>query len=108
MGSEGNRYDNALADTINGLYRAELIHHRAPWKMREAVELARWNRVLAQCALTHTNRLYESRGGSVPRFPETVHHPLTRNTNSASEFVLMTGFGDQKTKTRSTHSAAGF
>lgn len=31
---------NALAETINGLYKAELIHRRAPWKTREAVELA--------------------------------------------------------------------
>jgi len=29
-----------LAETINGLYKAELIHRRAPWKTREAVELA--------------------------------------------------------------------
>lgn len=33
-------HDNALAETINGLYKAELIHRRAPWKTREAVELA--------------------------------------------------------------------
>jgi len=33
-------YDNALAETINGLYKAELIHRRAPWKTKEAVELA--------------------------------------------------------------------
>ncbi len=32
--------DNALAETINGLYKAELIHRRAPWKTKEAVELA--------------------------------------------------------------------
>jgi len=31
---------NALAETINGLYKAELVHRRAPWKTREAVELA--------------------------------------------------------------------
>jgi len=31
---------DALAETINGLYKAELIHRRAPWKTREAVELA--------------------------------------------------------------------
>lgn len=33
-------YDNALAETINGLYKAELIHRRAPCKTKEAVELA--------------------------------------------------------------------
>jgi putative transposase len=40
VGSRGDSYDNALAETINGLYKAELIHRRGPWKTREAVELA--------------------------------------------------------------------
>jgi putative transposase len=40
VGSKGDSYDNALAETINGLYKAELIHRRAPWKTRESVELA--------------------------------------------------------------------
>lgn len=40
VGSKGDSYDSALAVTINGLYKAELIHRRAPWKTREAVELA--------------------------------------------------------------------
>lgn len=40
VGSRGDSYDNALAETVNGLYKAELIHKRAPWKSREAVELA--------------------------------------------------------------------
>jgi transposase InsO family protein len=40
VGSVGDSYDNALAETINGLYKAELIHRRAPWKSREALELA--------------------------------------------------------------------
>ena len=40
VGSKGDSYDNALAETINGLYKAELIHRRAPWKTVEAIELA--------------------------------------------------------------------
>lgn len=40
VGSRGDSYDNALAETINGLYKTELIHRRAPWKTKEAVELA--------------------------------------------------------------------
>jgi len=40
VGSKGDGYDNSLAETINGLYNAELIHRRAPWKTRKAVELA--------------------------------------------------------------------
>ena len=40
VGSKGDSYDNALAETINGLYKAELIHRRGPWKSMESVELA--------------------------------------------------------------------
>ena len=40
VGSRGDSYDNALAETVNGLYKAELIHRRGPWKTRESVELA--------------------------------------------------------------------
>lgn len=40
VGSKGDSYDNALAETINGLYKTELIHRRGPWKTRESVELA--------------------------------------------------------------------
>ena len=39
VGSVGDSYDNALAETINGLYKAEVIHRRS-WRNREAVELA--------------------------------------------------------------------
>ena len=45
MGSRGDSYDNALAETIDGLHKAELIHRRGPWKTREAVEIATPNRV---------------------------------------------------------------
>lgn len=40
VGNTGDSYDNALAETSNGLYRTEIIHRRGPWKTREAVELA--------------------------------------------------------------------
>ena len=39
VGSKGDSYDNALAETINGLYKAEVIHRRS-WSTRESVELA--------------------------------------------------------------------
>ena len=39
VGSKGDSYDNALAETINGLYKAEVIH-RQSWPNRESVELA--------------------------------------------------------------------
>jgi transposase InsO family protein len=40
VGSVGDSYDNALAETINGLYKAEVIHRRGPWRAFEAVEFA--------------------------------------------------------------------
>ena len=40
VGSVGDSYDNALAETINGLYKAELIHRQGPWRSFEAVEFA--------------------------------------------------------------------
>lgn len=38
--SRNDGVDNALAEIINGLYKAEVVHRRSPWKTREAVELA--------------------------------------------------------------------
>ena len=40
MGDRGDCYGNALAETINSLDKAELIHRRAPWKTKESVEFA--------------------------------------------------------------------
>jgi putative transposase len=40
VGSVGDSYDNALAETINGLYKAELIHRRGPWRGLQHVEFA--------------------------------------------------------------------
>ncbi len=40
VGSVGDSYDNALAETINGLYKIEVIHRRGPWRSFEAIEFA--------------------------------------------------------------------
>ena len=40
VGSKGDSFDNALAETVNGLYKTELIHRRGPWKTMEQLELA--------------------------------------------------------------------
>ena len=36
VGTVGDSYDNALAETINGLYKTEIIHPNGPWKSRPA------------------------------------------------------------------------
>jgi len=40
VGSGCDSYDNALAETINGLYKAEVIEHEGPWRIKKDVELA--------------------------------------------------------------------
>ena len=70
VGSRGDSYDNALAETINGLYKAELIHRRAPWKSREAVELA----TLEWVAWFNTQRLLESIGYIPPAEAEANYY----------------------------------
>ncbi|MEX2558178.1 MAG: integrase core domain-containing protein [Actinomycetota bacterium] len=50
LGAVGDSYDNAMAETVIGLYKAELIHRRGPWRRFEDVEIATlewidwWNR----------------------------------------------------------------
>lgn len=40
VGSRGDSYDNALAETVNGLFKTELIRRHGPWRTIESVELA--------------------------------------------------------------------
>ena len=40
VGSIGDSYDNAMAETVNGLYKTEVIRHRGPWRSIEEVEFA--------------------------------------------------------------------
>jgi transposase InsO family protein len=40
VGSVGDSYDNALAETVNGLFKTEVIRRRGPWRTLEAVEFA--------------------------------------------------------------------
>ena len=70
VGSKGDSYDNALAETINGLYKAELIHRRGPWKTREAVELA----TLEWVSWFNHHRLLESIGYIPPAEAEANYY----------------------------------
>lgn len=70
VGSKGDSYDNALAETINGLYKAELIHRRAPWKTREAVELA----TLEWVSWSNHHRLLEPLGYIPPTEAEANYY----------------------------------
>ncbi len=70
VGSRGDSYDNALAETINGLYKTELIHKRAPWKTKEAVELA----TLEWVAWFNHHRLLEPIGYIPPAEAEANYY----------------------------------
>jgi transposase InsO family protein len=74
VGSRGDSYDNALAETINGLYKAELIHRRGPWKTREAVELA----TLEWVTWFNHHRLLESIGYIPPAEAEANYYRAVR------------------------------
>jgi putative transposase len=58
VGSRGDSYDNALAETIIGLFKTEIIHHRGPWKGREDVEFA----TLCWVSWYNTERIMEPLG----------------------------------------------
>ena len=75
VGSKGDSYDNALAETINGLYKTELIHRRAPWKTREAVELA----TLEWVTWFNHHRLLESIGYIPPAEAEANYYRQLAN-----------------------------
>ena len=75
VGSKGDSYDNALAETINGLYKAELIHRRAPWKTRESLELA----TLEWVAWFNHHRLLESIGYIPPAEAEANYYRQLAN-----------------------------
>ena len=70
VGSAGDAYDNALAETINGLYKAEVIHRRAPWKTKESVELA----TLEWVAWFNHHRLLEPIGNIPPAEAEANYY----------------------------------
>lgn len=80
VGSRGDSYDNALAESVNGLYKAELIaRHAGPWRSADEVELATagwvdwWN----------TTRLHEACGYLPPAEFEAAYHQLRATTEAA-------------------------
>ena len=62
VGSVGDAYDNALAETVIGLFKTEVIQRRGPWRSLEAVEFA----VLAWVHWFNTGRLLEALGDVPP------------------------------------------
>ena len=72
VGSVGDSYDNALAETINGLYKAEVIHRRGPWRSFEAVEYA----TLEWVDWFNNRRLLQPIGNIPPAEAEERYHAM--------------------------------
>ena len=70
VGSVADSYDNALAETINGLYKAEVIHRRGPWRGFEAVEFA----TLEWVDWFNNRRLLETIGNIPPAEAEARYY----------------------------------
>ncbi|ESW77824.1 integrase [Mesorhizobium sp. LSJC269B00] len=72
VGSVGDSFDNALAETINGLYKAEVIHRRGPWRSFEAVEFA----TLEWVDCFNNRRLLEPIGNIPPAEAEERYYAM--------------------------------
>lgn len=72
VGSKGDSYDNALAESFNGLYKSELIYRKGPWRNVEHLEWATLNYV----NWFNNRRLHESLGYVPPsEFEARYHNP---------------------------------
>ena len=80
VGSVGDSYDNALAETINGLYKAEVIHRRGPWRSFEAVEFA----TLEWVDWFNHRRLLEPIGSIPPAEAEERYYAMLDETPIAA------------------------
>lgn len=80
VGSVGDSYDNALAETINGLYKAEVIHRREPWRSFEAIEYA----TLKWVDWFNHRRLLEPIGNITPAEAEEQYYAAAENLDMAA------------------------
>ncbi|WP_206237953.1 IS3 family transposase [Novosphingobium terrae] len=80
VGSVGDSYDNALAETINGLYKAEVIHRRGPWRSFEAVEYA----TLEWVDWFNHRRLLEPIGNIPPAEAEELYYAMLDDVSMAA------------------------
>lgn len=80
VGSVGDSYDNALAETINGLYKAEVIHRRGPWRSFEAVEFA----TLEWVDWFNNRRLLEPIGNIPPAEAEQRYYAMLDDQTMAA------------------------
>jgi putative transposase len=80
VGSVGDSYDNALAETVIGLFKAEVIHRRGPWRSLEAVEYA----TLEWVDWLNHRRLLEPIGNVPPAEAEARYYEQTEALSLAA------------------------
>ena len=80
VGSVGDSYDNALAETINGVFKAEVIHRRGPWRSFEAVEYA----TLEWVDWCNNRRLLELLGTIPPAVAEANFYAALERSDMAA------------------------
>ena len=80
VGSKGDSYDNALAESFNGLYKAELIYHEGPWKGVEDVEWA----TLTYVDWFNHKRLHGEIGMVTPAMFEAAYYAQAALVDDAS------------------------
>lgn len=79
VGSRGDSYDNALAETIIGLYKTEVIRHRGPWRTIDMVEYA----TLEWVDWFNNRRLFEPIGDIPPPERESVYYSQLQESTVA-------------------------
>jgi putative transposase len=80
VGSRGDSYDNALAETVNGLYKTELIRRQGPWRTVDQVELA----TAAWVSWWNDLRLHSACGDVPPAEYEEAHYRRRLQTSEAA------------------------
>jgi len=80
VGSVGDSYDNALAETINGLYKTEVIRHRGPWKTIDEVEYA----TLEWVDWFNNRRILEPIGNIPPAEYELMYYQQLEESSKAA------------------------
>ncbi len=80
VGSVGDSYDNALAETINGLYKTEVIRRRGPWKTIDEVEYA----TLEWVDWFNHRRLLEPIGNIPPAEYELMYYQQLEESSEAA------------------------
>ena len=79
VGSKGDSYDNALAETIIGLYKAELVRNRGPWRGLDDIEYA----TLEWVDWFNHRRLFEAHGHIPPAEFEEIYYRQQRSGQQA-------------------------